>query len=184
MIGLSPLPTSHPNPFQRKLVRSSSTCYGAFNLLMGRSQSFASTASNYTPCSDSLSLRLHMYTYLTLLETVTRRLIMQKARRHRSSLLRPLVSAWFQVLFHSGMPGSFHLSLTVLVRYRSLNVFSLGRWCCLLQTGRLLPRLTQDTLTPLTTYHYRGLTFFARPSHAVCVDSKRLKKGPTTPSLP
>ena len=120
LIGLSPLPSGHPNPFQRKLVRSSSACYGTFNLLMGRSQSFASTASNSSPYSDSLSLRLRIFKYLTLLETVTRRLIMQKARRHRSSLLRPLVSVWFQVLFHSFIQGSFHLSLTVLVHYRSL----------------------------------------------------------------
>ncbi len=45
---------------------------------------------------------------------------MQKARRH-SEELRPLVSAWFQVLFHSSVRGSFHLSFTVLVRYRSLK---------------------------------------------------------------
>ena len=31
--------------------------------------------------------------------TVTRRLIMQKARRHPIAGLRPLVSVWFQVLF-------------------------------------------------------------------------------------
>ncbi len=44
---------------------------------------------------------------------------MQKARRHPSSGLRPLVSVRFQVLFHSLIQGTFHLSLTVLVRYRS-----------------------------------------------------------------
>ena len=31
----------------------------------------------------------------------TRRFIMQKARRHITKMLRPLVGAWFQVLFHS-----------------------------------------------------------------------------------
>ena len=48
---------------------------------------------------------------------------MQKARRHTetSSALRPLVSERFQVLFHSSVRGSFHLSLTVLVHYRSLS---------------------------------------------------------------
>ena len=51
--------------------------------------------------------------------TVTRRFIMQKARRHKINLLRPLVGAWFQGLFHSPYRGSFHLSLTVLVHYRS-----------------------------------------------------------------
>ncbi len=38
---------------------------------------------------------------LTLLVTVTRRLIMQKARRHTVNVLRPLVGVRFQVLFHS-----------------------------------------------------------------------------------
>ena len=44
---------------------------------------------------------------------------MQKARRHIKNMLRPLVGAWFQVLFHSLKKGAFHLSLTVLVHYRS-----------------------------------------------------------------
>ena len=46
---------------------------------------------------------------------------MQKARRHMVNMLRPLVGDWFQVLFHSPRRGAFHLSLTVLVRYRSLG---------------------------------------------------------------
>ena len=46
---------------------------------------------------------------------------MQKARRHHTKWLRPLVGAWFQGLFHSSVRGAFHLSLTVLVRYRSLG---------------------------------------------------------------
>ncbi len=44
---------------------------------------------------------------------------MQKARGHGTKPLPPLVGGWFQVLFHSPARGSFHLSLTVLVRYRS-----------------------------------------------------------------
>ena len=45
---------------------------------------------------------------------------MQKARRHPDkSELRLLVSIRFQVLFHSPNRGTFHLSLTVLVHYRS-----------------------------------------------------------------
>ena len=82
LIGLSPLPTGHPNTFQRILVRSSTTCYRGFNLPMGRSLGFASTTTNCAPYSDSLSLRLLDSYQLTSLVTVTRRLIMQKARRH------------------------------------------------------------------------------------------------------
>ncbi len=40
LIGLSPLPTAHPNLFQQKRVRSSTRCYPSFNLAMGRSLRF------------------------------------------------------------------------------------------------------------------------------------------------
>ena len=72
------------------------------------------------PYSDSLSLRLHLVG-LTLLLNVTRRLIMQKARRRteRIIVLRLLVNIRFQGLFHSPLRGAFHLSLAVLVHYRS-----------------------------------------------------------------
>jgi hypothetical protein len=43
---------------------------------------------------------------------------MQKARSHTGVLLQS-GGAWFQGLFHSPRRGSFHLSLAVLVRYRS-----------------------------------------------------------------
>ena len=46
LIGLSPLPTAHPNTFQRVLVRSSIACYRNFNLAMGRSQGFASAPTD------------------------------------------------------------------------------------------------------------------------------------------
>ena len=120
LISLSPPPSGHPEAFQRLLVRSSRWCYPSFNLPKGRSLGFASTPSDYTPCSDSLSLRLQISRSLTLPEKVTRRFIMQKARRH-SCELRPLVGAWFQELFHSSVRSAFHLSFTVLVRYRSLG---------------------------------------------------------------
>ena len=120
LISLSPPPSGHPEAFQRLLVRSSRWCYPSFNLPKGRSLGFASTPSDYPPCSDSLSLRLQISRSLTLPEKVTRRFIMQKARRH-SCELRPLVGAWFQELFHSSVRSAFHLSFTVLVHYRSLG---------------------------------------------------------------
>ena len=58
LIGLSPLPTGHPKTFQRQRVRASTLCYQSFTLAMGRSLGFASAPTNYTPYSDSLSLRL------------------------------------------------------------------------------------------------------------------------------
>ena len=120
LIGLSPLSTGHPKTFQRQRVRSSTVCYYSFNLPMGRSHGFASTATNYIALFRLAFATDPALNALTLLETVTRRLIMQKARRHPKGL-RPLVSVWFQDLFHSLIQGSFHLSLTVLVHYRSLR---------------------------------------------------------------
>ena len=82
LISLSPLPSAHPEAFQRLLVRSSSWCYPAFNLAKGRSLGFASATADYTPYSDSLSLRIRVSSHLTLPAKATRRFIMQKARRH------------------------------------------------------------------------------------------------------
>ena len=63
-----------------------------------------------TPYSDSLSLRLPL-NGLTLPHTVTRRLILQKARGHftlaEARTLPRLVGTRFQVLFHDPSPGCF-----------------------------------------------------------------------------
>ena len=107
---------------------------------------------------------------------------MQKARSHPEGLL-PLVSARFQVLFHSPVRGTFHLSLTVLVRYRSHNIFSLTRWFWQIHTGFHMSRATQDTdqikSTNIRDYHPLWCNFPDASvdiiSHYVC---------PTTPTMP
>ena len=62
----------------------------------------------------------------------------------------------FQVLFHSPRRGSFRLSLTVLLRYRSYLVFSLGSWSTRIPAGFLVPRRTQDTTTLRLSFRIRG----------------------------
>ena len=80
---------------------------------------FGSAARDCTPHSGSLSLRLRDCNPLASPRAATRRLILQKARRHPPrGGPRHLVGPRFQVLFHSPRRGSFHLSLTVLVRCR------------------------------------------------------------------
>src|SRR5438270_3491699 len=54
--------------------------------------------------------------------------------------------------------GAFHLSLTVLVHYRSLNVFSLGEWSPQLPTRFHVPRGTQDPHRNVSSLPYRTLT--------------------------
>ena len=104
---------------------------------------------------------------LTSLQTVTRWVIMQKARP-QALLLDPkvlaialglIVGTGFQVLFHSPNRGSFHLSLTVLVRYRSSGVFSLGGWSPLIPSGFHVPRRTR------VPYPGRPLGFCIRGYH-------------------
>ena len=82
LIGLSPLPTGHPKTFQRLRVRASTMCYHSFTLPMGSSLGFASTTTNLVALFRLAFATDPYLKYLTLLETVTRRLIMQKARRH------------------------------------------------------------------------------------------------------
>ena len=119
LIGLSPLPSSHPEAFQRLLVRSSIPCYRNFNLDKGRSQGFASGATDFTLFKTrfrfgSASEMLNLASYDQLVGSL--------CKRHAVTDLYPLqqvVGARFQGLFHSPIRGSFHLSLTVLVHYRS-----------------------------------------------------------------
>ena len=120
LIGLSPLSSVHPKTFQRQRVRASTVCYHSFTLTKDRSHGFASSTTDWFALFRLAFATASYHKYLTLPITLTRRLIMQKARRHPNGL-RPLVSARFQDLFHSLIQGSFNLSLTVLVHYRSLR---------------------------------------------------------------
>ncbi len=63
------------------------------------------------------------------------------------------MGTWVQVLFHSPYRRAFHLSLTVLVHYRSSRVLSLGGWSPLLPTGFLGSRGTQASSGRLGVSH-------------------------------
>ena len=148
LIGLSLLHTAHPEAFQRLLVRASIPRYRDFTLAMCRSLGFASATADSTPSSGSPSLRLRASWRLASPATATRRLIMQKARRHRHiggsdrlqahgfrNYFTPLVG----VLFTFPSRYSSTIGLT--------GVFSLAGWSRRIHTGFLVPRATQDTTT-------------------------------------
>ena len=82
LIGLSLLHTPHREAFQRLSVRTSSWCYPTFILTKGRSLGFASTHSDYHALLRLAFASAPGLKPLTLPEKVTRRFIMQKARRH------------------------------------------------------------------------------------------------------
>src|SRR5207244_12918473 len=54
--------------------------------------------------------------------------------------------------------GSFHLSLTVLVHYRSPRVFSLGRWSFQFPTGFHVSRSTQNATQEVLAVLPTGLS--------------------------
>src|SRR6478736_7017253 len=128
LIGLSPLPTTHPLSLQPKWVRASTRSYPRFTLAMGRSLRFGSRTHHYTPCgdtpySDSLSLRLP-------LDGLTSRHVPDSQAHSSKGTPSPhnqrskaLTACKRTVSGTISLPsrGTFHHSLTVLIRYRSLG---------------------------------------------------------------
>src|SRR5215475_4052380 len=123
LIGLSPLTTGHPPPFQRWWVRPSTRSYPRFSLPMARSPRFGSRTRDY----DAL-FRLAFATAtppgLTSPHATNSQAHSSKGtpspppthgRRKAPTDCRQTVSGTISLPSR----GTFHLSLTVLVRYRS-----------------------------------------------------------------
>ena len=81
-IGISPLPTPHPNRFQPILVRAFTRSYPGFTLDMGRSLGFGSNPRYYAALLGLAFASAPYLRYLTSQRKLTRRIIMQKARSH------------------------------------------------------------------------------------------------------
>ena len=189
MIGLSPLSTSHPLSFQPKWVRPSTGSYPRFSLLMDSSPGFASTTYDYTPYSDSLSLRL-----VWRLNLAARRDSLAHSTKGTPSqprrLLRLLVGTRFQVLFHSPLGVLFTFPSRYLFAIGHRRVFSLGRWSPLLPTGFHVPGGTRDQSPQPTRLRLRGSNplWLAFPDHSAntsvsyCAESVSIStRRPTTP---
>ena len=151
----------HPEAFQRLLVRTSIRCYPDFILDKGRSLGFASARHDWTPISDSLSLRLRASSRLTLPCRTT--------RRFNFTLL-------FEVLFTFPSRYWFAIGLS--------GVFSLAGWSRRIHAGFLVPRATQDT----ATLHQGSCTqlscSMAALSRAFHSPDALRRRGPTTPAVP
>lgn len=110
--------------------------YQGFNLAMVSSPGFGSF-NNYKGRPIQARFHYGFDTECLNLKQLsnTRRLILQQARDYTINVLSLIVSNQFQILFHGVFNPSFHLSLTVLVHYRSYLVFSLGVWSPQIQKG-------------------------------------------------
>src|SRR5918997_4213640 len=142
LIGLSPLPTTHPPGFQPWWVRASTTSYSRFTLAMGRSPRFGSTPRDSHPGSlpgnalFGLAFATATPHRLTSPRSITRRLILQKARHHRHhtpqghATASALTACRHTVSGTLSLPsrGTFHHSLTVLSAIGHQGVFRLTGW--------------------------------------------------------
>src|SRR5215204_1566515 len=130
LIGLSPLPTGHPPGFQPWWVRASTSSYRRFTLPMGRSLRFGSWARDSTTKRRQRPIRTRFrYGYPTRVNLAThRKLAGSFFKRHAVTATTPQgdcddapTACRHTVSGTLSLPsrGTFHLSLTVLVRYRS-----------------------------------------------------------------
>src|SRR5205807_4155261 len=117
LIGLSPLPTAHPPGFQPWWVRASTPSYRRFTLAMGRSPRFGSRAR------DSNALFRLAFATATPHGLTSPRTTNSQAHSSKGtpSPHKALTACKHTVSGTLSLPsrGTFHLSLTVLVRYRS-----------------------------------------------------------------
>ena len=151
MIGLSPLPTGHPLSFQPKWVRPSAGSYPRFSLPMDSSPGFASTARDWTPCSDSLSLRL-----AHTLNLAARRNSLAHSTKGTPSPPRGAPTACRHTVSGTvSLPsrGAFHLSLTVLVRYRSQE--SIQAWRVVPPASHRVSRVRRYSGSSLKDFGFR-----------------------------
>src|SRR6187549_3813821 len=156
LIGLSPLPTTHPPGFQPWWVRASTTSYSRFTLAMGRSLRFGSTPRD-SHALFGLAFATATPHGLTSPRSITRRLILQKARHH--PIAQALTACRHTVSGTLSLPsrGTFHHSLTVLIRYRSLR--SIQAYRVVPADSQQIPRARCYSGTPSqqsTCFHLPG----------------------------
>src|SRR6201999_1880945 len=166
LIGLSPLTTGHPPTFQRWWVRSSTQSYPRFNLPMARSPRFGSRTRDSTPSSDSLSLRLP-HNRLTSPHATNSQAHSSKGTpsptREALTDCRRTVSGTISLPSR----GTFHHSLTVLIRYRSSR--SIQAYRVVPADSQQIPRARCYSGICDNRQHvftYRALTVYGRPSQA------------------
>ena len=149
LIGLSPLPTAHPLHFQLKWVRTSTTSYRRFILAMGRSLRFGSRACDWTALFG-LAFATATPHGLTSPHTTNSQAHSSKGTpspHHKGSAptdCKHTVSGTISLPSR----GTFHHSLTVLIRYRSPG--SIQPYQVVLADSRQISGVRRYSGTPTT----------------------------------
>ncbi len=126
LIGLSPLPTTHPLSLQPKWVRASTRSYPRFTLAMGRSLRFGSRTHHYTTPTGGYALFRLAFAAATPHGLTSRHVPDSQAHSSKGTpsphdKSKALTACRHTVSGTLSLPsrGTFHHSLTVLIRYRS-----------------------------------------------------------------
>jgi hypothetical protein len=135
---------------------------------MGSSHGFGSNPSDLPYGYALFGLAFALAAQVTLLNRATKIHspghssigTLSSARRRTPTVCRHAVSGTF-----NSPPGVlFHLSLTVLLHYRSSGVFSFGKWSSQLPTAFLVCRGTQGQRPGrLLSFAYEAVTLFGGP---------------------
>ena len=181
MIGLSPLSPGHRRTFQRTSVRPSTGSYPRFSLPRDSSPGFASAARD---SSRPVKARFR-YGSLSVNLAPRQRLAGSFYKRHAVTprrVLRLLVGARFQVLFHSPPGVLFTFPSRYWCAIGHMGVFRLGGWSPRVRTGFHVPGPTQvPPPGSIPGCAYGALTLCRRPSHAVrlpWMDARRERQLP------
>ena len=174
-IGISPLPTAHPNLLQQISVRPFTSCYARCSLAMGSSHGFRSPPRH----GCALHTRVRSASGCDCLKPATwRNSSGHTPKGTRSRLLLPepcALTAWTRSVSGSislPSPGYFSPFPHGTVRYRSRRVVGLGPWSAQLPTRLLVSRGTRDGCarwqaagTGLSPALVRHPSRFPAPSH-------------------
>ncbi len=199
LIGLSPLPTAHPLSLQPKWVRASTTSYRRFTLAMGRSLRFGSRTHHYTTPTGGYALFRLAFAAATPHGLTSRHVPDSQAHSSKGTpsphdKSKALTACRHTVSGTLSLPsrGTFHHSLTVLIRYRSREVFRLTGWSRQIHSRFHGPAATRGTVSQRAAmFSVTGLSPSTdRPSQATSPNTRFItaapaggpeKKRPTTP---
>ena len=117
---------------------------------------------------------------LGLPQTITRRLIMQKARGH-SEELPHLVGNWFQDLLAPLAGVLFTFPSRYLFTIGRQLVFSLIRWSGQIHAEFHAHRITRDTPRPASDFVYPAVTVYGRFFHIVLLFIRSATSGSHNP---
>jgi hypothetical protein len=181
LIGLSPLPTTHPLSLQPKWVRAFTRSYPRFTLAMGRSLRFGSTTHHYPHPHTREWVALFRLAFAAATPPGLTSRHVGDSQAHSSKGTpsphpegKALTACRHTVSGTLSLPsrGTFHHSLTVLSAIGHQEVFRLTGWSRQIHSRFHGPAATRGHCDNRQhVFTYRALTVYGRPSQATSANT-------------